>query len=97
MKNLGWQMFFALLLADIIGIIMLELTVPLKIILIVCGIIFVVLALILFFGHNSRERIKKREEKAVAKIADLQDQVEEALRVGESKKTSSGHNDGTAI
>lgn len=72
-------MFFALLIADVIGIIMLELSVKLKIALIISAIIFVVLALVLFFGHNSRERGRKREAQAAAKIADLQDQVEEAL------------------
>ena len=86
MKNLGWQFFFALLIADVIGVIMLGLSVKLKIVLIVSAIVFVVLALVLFFGQNSRERIKKREQQAVAKIADLQDQVEEALN---KKKTSS--------
>ena len=65
---------------------MLGLSVKLKIVLIVSAIVFVVLALVLFFGQNSRERIKKREQQAVAKIADLQDQVEEALN---KKKTSS--------
>jgi len=91
MKNLGWQMFFALLVADIIGIIMLKLAVSLSNIMIVCGIIFVILAIVLFFGHKSVERIKKREEKAVAKIADLQDQVEEALRVGENNKKNNSN------
>ena len=87
MKNLGWQMFFSLLLADVIGVIMLELGAKLKLVLIIGAIIFVVLALVLFFGQNSRERIKKREQQAVAKSADLQDQVEEA-RNNNNKKNN---------
>ncbi|MBR6292593.1 MAG: hypothetical protein IKR33_07315 [Bacteroidales bacterium] len=91
MKNMGWQFFFALLLADIIGIVMLALSVKLKIVLIVSAIIFVVLAVVLFFGSNARERIKKREQQAVAKIADLQDQVEEALNKKKNPTESSVH------
>ena len=88
MKNLGWHMFFALLLADIIGVIMLKLAVTLKIILIVCSIVFVILAAIMFFGHNAKERIKKREAEATAKIAELQDQVEEVLRKKDNNGTT---------
>ena len=91
MKNMGWQFVFALLLADIIGIVMLALLVKLKIVLIVSAIIFVVLAVVLFFGSNARERIKKREQQAVAKIADLQDQVEEALNKKKNPTESSVH------
>ena len=91
MKNMGWQFFFALLLADIIGIVMLALSVKLKIVLFVSAIIFVVLAVVLFFGSNARERIKKREQQAVAKIADLQDQVEEALNKKKNPTESSVH------
>ena len=40
----------------------------------------------MFFGHNAKERIKKREAEATAKIAELQDQVEEVLR----KKDNNG-------
>ena len=86
MKNLGWQMFFALLLADILGVIMLKLAVTLKIILIVCGIVFVILAATLFFGHKAKERIKKREAEATAIIAELQDKMDEVLR----KKDNNG-------
>ena len=91
MKNLGWQMFFALLLADVVGLIMIKLAVALKIILIVCAIVFVILAAVMFFSHNSRERVKKREQEAVAKIADLQDQVEEALNSKKQVVDSSVH------
>ena len=79
-------MFFALLLTDVVGIIMLKLAVTLKIILIVCGIVFVILAAVMFIGHNAKERISKREQQAVAKIADLQDQVDEARRNSENKE-----------
>lgn len=87
MKNLGWQMFFALLLADLIGLVMLKLHVVMKTTLIVAVAVFIVIALVMFFGHTARQRLKKREKEAAAKIADLQDQVEEALK----KK------DGTAV
>ena len=73
-------MFFALLLADIIGIIMFKLQVSLRIILIVCGIVFVVLAAVMFFTGNAHQRSKKREAEAQAKIAELQNQVEEAAK-----------------
>ena len=91
MKNMGWQFFFALLLADVIGVIMLSLNVHLKTVLIVGAIIFVVLAMVLFFSNNSHERLKKREQQAVAKIADLQDQVEEALNSKKNPPESSVH------
>jgi hypothetical protein len=42
-------------------------------------LIFAVLAIVLFFNNRSREKGKKREEEAAAKIATLQDQVEVAL------------------
>ena len=73
-------MFFALLLADIIGIIMFRLQVSLRIILIVCGIVFVVLAAVMFFAGNAHQRSKKREAEAQAKIAELQNQVEESAK-----------------
>ncbi len=79
MKNIGWQMFLALLIADIIAVVMLALTVKLKIVIIVGLLIFAVLAIVLFFNNRSREKGKKREEEAAAKIATLQDQVEVAL------------------
>ncbi len=73
-------MFFALLIADLIALVMLALKVKqLKIVLIVGVIVFVVLAAVLFFNNRSREKSKKREAQAAAKIADLQDQVEVAL------------------
>lgn len=78
MKNIGWQMFLALLIADIVAVVMLALTVKLKIVIIVGLLIFAVLAIVLFFNNRSREKGKKREE-AAAKIATLQDQVEVAL------------------
>ena len=90
MKNLGWQMFFALLIADVIAVVMFKLVVKLKIVLIVCAIVFVILAAVLFFSQNARERLKKREAQATAKIADLQDQVEEALN-SKKKEDSSVH------
>ena len=73
-------MFCALLLADIIGLVMLELNVGLKKTLIVSVIVFVIIALVMFIGRTSRQRMKKREAEAEAKIADLQDQVDGALK-----------------
>ena len=87
MKNLGWQLFIALLLADIIAFLMLKLMVRLQTVLIIGGIVFVILSLVFFFGQNARQRIKKREEQAVAKIADLQDQVEAAIHKKENSST----------
>ena len=68
-------MFFALLLADVVGVVMLKLTVALNITMIVCSVVFVILAIVMFFGHNAKERIRKREAEANAKLAKLQDQV----------------------
>ena len=51
-------------------------------------IVFVILAVIMFFGHNAKERIKKREAEATAKIAELQDQVEEVLRKKDNNGTT---------
>jgi len=73
-------MFFALLLADIIALIMLKLAVVLKTVVIVCGIVFAVMALVFFFGHNARQRIRKREENAKVRIAELQDQIKDTLK-----------------
>lgn len=91
MKNLGWHFFLALLIADILALLMIKLMVPLKSVLIVCGIVFVLLALVFFFGHNAQQRNRKREEQAAAKIADLQDQVEEALNSKKNKEEVSVH------
>ncbi len=84
-------MFFALLIADIIAVVMFKLAVKLKIVLIVCAIVFVILAAVLFFSQNARDRLKKREQQAAAKIADLQDQVEVALNNKKNTTDSSVH------
>ena len=84
-------MFFALLLADVIGVVMLKLGVALKIVLIICTLVFVDIAMVMAFGHHSRERGRKREEQAAAKIADLQDQVEEALNSSNKPTETSVH------
>jgi membrane protein implicated in regulation of membrane protease activity len=77
MKNLGWQLFLALLLADAVALLMLKLSVAVKVTLIVAVLVFVILSAVLFFANNARQRAKKREEEANAKIAELQDQVAE--------------------
>lgn len=80
MKNLGWQLFFALLLADIVALAMLKLSVTPKITTIIALLVFVILAAVLFFGSQAHERAKKREAEANAKIAELQDQITETSR-----------------
>ena len=82
MKNLGWQLFFALLLADIVGIVMTKLHVEPKITLIVGGVVFIILVAVMFFSGNARERAKKREQQANAKIAELQEQVDGSQKQG---------------
>ena len=75
-------MFFALLLADIVGIVMMKLHVAPRITLIVGGLVFVILAVVLFFGGNARDRAQKREAEANAKIAELQEQVDGSPKQG---------------
>jgi hypothetical protein len=53
--------------------------------------VFVILAAVLFFSQNARDRLKKREQQAAAKIADLQDQVEVALNNKKNTTDSSVH------
>lgn len=76
MKKLGWYLFFALLLGDVVALVMLRLGVALKITLTVAGVVFVILALVLLFGGNARERSRKREQQTAAKLAELQEQVD---------------------
>ncbi len=78
MKNLGWQLFWSLLLADAVALVMVKLSVAPRVIVIVAGLVFVILALVMFFTDRARQRGQKREEQANAKIAELQDQVAEA-------------------
>ena len=76
MKNLGWYLFFALLLGDVVALVMLKLSVRLGIVVTIGGLVFAILAAVLFFGGNARERSRKREQQAAAKIAELQEQVD---------------------
>lgn len=71
-------MFWSLLLADAVALVMVKLSVVPKVIVIVAGLVFVILALVMFFTDRARQRGQKREEQANAKIAELQDQVAEA-------------------
>lgn len=80
MKELGWYFFFALLLADVLAIAMIKLMVSIRVATIIAGIVFVLLAIIFVVGHNGRKRLKQREAQAVAKIAELQDQMEESYK-----------------
>ena len=80
MKNIGWEMFFALLLGDVVGIVMLKLGVGLDVVLTVSGVVFAILAVVFVIGKHSRKRGEKREAQAAEKIAELQSQVEEAKK-----------------
>jgi membrane protein implicated in regulation of membrane protease activity len=77
MKNLGWHLFWSLLLADVVAIAMLKLGVTMKVTMIVSALVFVILAVVMFIANNAHQRTKKREEEANAKIVELQDQVAE--------------------
>lgn len=76
MKNLGWNFFFSLLLADVVAVVMLKLTVPLKIVLTVSVLVFAILAMVIFFTNSGSRRAKRREEEATARIAELESQVQ---------------------
>ncbi len=80
MKNLGWQMFFALLLADAVAVVMFALHVNVKIVMIVSAVVFGILAVVMAASSSSREKGRRREAEAAAKIAELQDQVVEAQK-----------------
>lgn len=75
MKNLGWNLFFALLLGDVVAIVMLRLGVALGIVTTVSGLVFAILAIVLFFANNANSRAKRREEAASAKLAELESRV----------------------
>ena len=77
MKNLGWNLFFSLLLGDAVALVMLKLDVPLNIVLTVAGLVFVILAVVLFFAGNARDRSRRREQQATAKLAELESKVKE--------------------
>ena len=77
MRNLGWHLFWSLLLADAVALVMLKLSVATKVTFIVAVLVFVILAVVMLIANYARHRAKKREEEANAKIAQLQDQVAE--------------------
>ena len=77
MKNLGWNFFWALLLADAVGLIMLKLSVRLDIVLTVAAVVFAILAVVMYFGGQARKRAEKREAEANAKLAELEGKVKE--------------------
>ncbi len=60
LKNLGWQSFFSLLLADVVA---------------VSALVFVILLVVTAFGLHTKLRARQREEQHVAKIAELENQV----------------------
>ncbi len=75
MKNLGWYLFFALLLGDVVAIVMLRLGVALGVVTTVAGLVFIILAIVMFFANNANRRAKKREQAASAKLAELENKV----------------------
>ena len=77
MKNLGWNFFFSLLLADVVAVVMVKLAVPLKIVLTVSVLVFAILAVVMLLSSNGSRRAKRREEEATARIAELENQVKE--------------------
>jgi Flp pilus assembly protein TadB len=86
MKNLGWTFFFALLLGDVVALVMLKLGVTLKIVTIVAGLVAIILAVVMFFAGNARERSRKREQQTAAKLAELQEQVDASPKPDEPAK-----------
>ena len=87
LKHLGWQSFSALLLSDLVGIVMLKLGIGLRTTLTVGALVFVILLVVLALGLHTKLTGRKREEAAVAKIAELQDQMAtEAAKKDESAK-----------
>ena len=86
MKNLGWYLFFALLLGDIVAVVMLRLGVTLKVVVTVAALVSAILAVVMFFAGNARQRSKKREQEAAAKLAELQEQVEGSPKTDEPAK-----------
>lgn len=78
MKNLGWYLFFALLLGDVVALVMLKLGVTLKIVVTVAGLVAAILAVVMFFAGNARERSRRREQQATAKLAELENKASEA-------------------
>lgn len=75
LRNLGWQAFFSLLLADVVGVVMLWLGIGLKITLWVGALVFAILLVVMAFGLHAKMSARKREEEHVAKIAELESQV----------------------
>ena len=77
MKNLGWHCFFALLLGDLVALAMLKMHVALNIVIAIAGLVFVILAAVMFFAGSSRERSRKRERETAAKLAELENKAKE--------------------
>ena len=78
---MGWQMFFALLLADVVALVMVKMGVPhIRTVVLVSAVVFVILAAVMVIGSRSRDRIKKREEQATARIAELESQAAEEAK-----------------
>ena len=75
MKNLGWSLFWALLLGDVVAVAMLKLSIKLGTVITVAGLVFIILAAVMFFAGNARERSRKREQEATAKLAEMQEKA----------------------
>lgn len=86
MKNLGWNLFFALALADVVAVVMLRLGVMMKIVFAVAGLVFAILAVVMSIAGHARSRAKKQEEKAKAELATLRSQVETTPTATQAKE-----------
>lgn len=90
MKSTGWNLFFALLLGDVVVIIMSYLKVSTRVAWITGAIVFAIVAVLLTLATISNSKHRKREAQSAAKIAELQDQMaveagKKALRSEEEK------------
>lgn len=82
MKFTGWNMFLALLIANVMGAILTVLNMETKVIWIVGLIVFAIMAIVLAVASSRSARFAKREAEASAKIAELQDQIAERDKDG---------------
>lgn len=82
MKFTGWNMFLALLIANVMGAILTMLNMETKVIWIVGIIVFAIMAVVLAVASSRSAKFRQREAAAAAKIAELQDQMAERDKNG---------------